>query len=116
VPEYELANGEPDGIPDVVVMAAGFDVTEYAASLVDGMGRVKAAPTVVPRLKLVLQPRAFNVANPAAPQLLRGVPVGHYAITVIQQTGQTWRVPNELGLDVAGLPVVASQAFVVQVQ
>ena len=53
---------------------------------------------------------------PSSPQPLRAVPIGHYAITVIQQTGQTWRVPNELGLDVPGLPLVASQSFVVQVQ
>ncbi|MDP1826408.1 MAG: hypothetical protein Q8L48_24280 [Archangium sp.] len=114
--DYEHANAEKDGKPDVVVLAAGFDVTEYAASLVDAMGRVKATPTIVPKLRLVLQPRAFDVSAPTSPQLLRGVPVGRYAITVIQLTGQTWRVPNELGLDVPGLPLIASQSFVVQVQ
>lgn len=114
--DYEHANGEKDGKPDVVVLAAGFDVTEYAPSLFDAMGRVKLTPTIVPRLRLVLQPRAFDVSAPTSPQLLRGVPVGRYAITVIQLTGQTWRVPNELGLDVPGLPLIASQSFVVQVQ
>jgi hypothetical protein len=118
--DYEHANGEKDGKPDVVVLAAGFDVTEYAAQLVDGMGKVKPTPTIVPHLKLVLQPRAFDVSTPTSPQQLRGVPIGDYAITVIQQTGQTWRVPNELGLDgadaIAGLPLVASQSFLVQVR
>mgnify|MGYP001582055767 CR=1 FL=1 len=114
--DYEHANGEKDGKPDVVVVAAGFDVTEYAPSLFDAMGRVKLTPTIVPKLRLVLQPRAFDVSAPTSPQLLRGVPVGRYAITVIQLTGQTWRVPNELGLDVPGLPLIASQSFVVQVQ
>jgi hypothetical protein len=118
---YEHLDGMDDGLPDVVVLAAGFDVSEYAASLVDSMGRVKATPTVVPRLRLVLQPRAFDVSNPASPQPLRAVPIGRYAITVIQQTGQTWRVPNELGLggtpyELPGLPLVASQSFLVKVQ
>lgn len=114
--DYEHANGETDGEPDVVVLAAGFDVSEYAPMLFDSMGRAKAAPTVLLRLKLVLQPRAFDASNPTAPQVLRAVPIGRYAITVIQQTGQTWRVPNELGLGVPGLPLLASQAFVIQVQ
>lgn len=113
---YEHLVGGDDGLPDVVVLAAGFDVTPIAASLVDAMGRVKTTPTPVPRLRLVLQPRAFDATTPTAPQPLRAVPIGRYAITVIQQTGQTWRVPNELGLEVPGLPLVASQSFVVQVQ
>ena len=71
---------------------------------------------LVPRLKLVLQPRAFDVSTPTSPQPLRAVPIGDYAITVIQQTGQTWRVPNELGLEVTGLPLVASQSFLVRVR
>jgi len=114
--DYEHATAPPDGLPDVVVLAAGFDVREYAMQLVDSMGRVKTTPTPVPKLKLVLQPRAFDASTPTAPQLLKAVPIGRYAITVIQQTGQTWRVPNELGLEVPGLPLVASQGFVVQVQ
>lgn len=101
--------------PDAVVLAAGFDVSEYAAQLVDEMGRVKATPLPVAKLKLVLQPRAFDAAVPSQPALLASVPSGRYAITVIQLTGQTWRVPNELGLEVPGLPFVESQAFVVQV-
>lgn len=117
--DYEHADGTTDGKPDVVVLAAGFDPTEYAMQLVDAMGRVKQVATPVPRLKLVLRPRAFDASNPSAPQQLRTVPVGDYAITVIQQTGQTWRVPNELSpgiADAVGLPVVASQRFVVHVQ
>lgn len=113
---YERAapQGQVPG-PSAVVLAAGFDVSEYAALLVDEQGRPKATPTPVPRLKLVLQPRAFDAAVPSQPALLASVPSGRYAVTVIQLTGQTWRVPNELGLEVPGLPFVASQAFVVQV-
>ncbi len=117
--DYELAStGAKDGQPDVVVLAAGFDPTEYAAQLFDANGRVKQTPTPVPRLKLVLQPRAFDASGPT-PQALRTVPVGRYAITVVQQTGQTWRVPNELSpgiADALGLPVIASQRFYLQVQ
>lgn len=100
-----------DGSPDLVVLAAGFDVSEYAASLVDANGRVKPSPTPIRRLKLVIRPRALDVSVPNAPKVLTTVPKGHYAITVIQQTGQTWRVPNELGLGVQGLPTVPSQQF-----
>lgn len=115
--DYERMDGTTDGKPDVVVLAAGFDPTEYAMQLVDAMGRVKQTPTPVPRLRLVIRPRAFDASNPLAPQPLRTVPVGDYAITVIQQTGQTWRVPNELApgiADVLNLPIIASQSFVVQ--
>jgi hypothetical protein len=115
--EYDLATGSKDGKPDAVVLAAGFDPTEYGMQLIDGMGRVKSSPTLVTSLKLVVQPRAFDVSNPLQPQLLRAVPAGRYAITVIQQTGQTWRVPNELapGQNAVALPEIASQSFVIQV-
>ena len=39
-------------------------------------------------------------------------------MTALEQTGQTWRVPNELQDGLAlrfGLPVVSSQTFVVRV-
>jgi hypothetical protein len=118
--DYELqSTGAKDSKPDVVVLAAAIDPTEYLPQLVDAMGRVKQTPTTVAHLKLTLAPRAFDASNPLMPQPLRAAPVGHYAITVIQQTGQTWRVPNELIPGVAealGLPVIASQRFVVQVQ
>lgn len=118
--DYELqSTGAKDGKPDVVVLAAAIDPTEYLPQLVDAMGRVKQTPTPVAHLKITLVPRAFDASNPLMPQPLRAAPVGHYAITIIQQTGQTWRVPNELIPGVAealGLPVIASQSFVVQVQ
>ncbi len=107
-----------DGAPDLVVLAAGFDFAALLPQLVDGTGRPKAQPTPVTRLRLVVQPRAFDASNPAQPQPLREVPRGRYAITVIQLTGQTWRTPNELMPGVAegaGLPVVSSQALVVMV-
>jgi len=113
---YVHADSSTDNVPDLVVLAAGFDPTEYAAQLVDGTGRVKQTPTPVPKLKLVLRPRALDASNPAAIQPLQLVPAGRWAITVIQQTGQTWRVPNELGPPIAGatgLPEVTSQAFLV---
>lgn len=107
-----------DGKPDAVVLAAGFNFTELLPQLVDGMGRVKATPTPVNRLKLVLKPLAVDASNPAQLQPLKALPSGRYAITVIQSTGQTWRVPNELMPGIAdrvGLPTVASQAFLVTV-
>lgn len=123
--DYEHVNpstGEvipADGKPDVVVLAAGFDVSEYAAVLLDDMGRVKPAPTPLDALKLVVRPRALDASTPASPGVLKALPIGTWAITVIQETGQTWRVPNELApgfAERAGLPLVASQRFVIQVQ
>jgi hypothetical protein len=46
------------------------------------------------------------------------VPPGRYALTLVQFTGQTWRVPNELSPPLAqedGLPAVESQSFVLDV-
>ena len=114
--DYEKTGVGFDGTPDVVVLAAGFDVSEYAMQLVDSMGRAKTTPIVVPKLKLVLQPRAFDASGAPLLAPLTLPPPGFYAITVIQQTGQTWRVPNELGLGVPGLPAIDSQGFLVQVQ
>jgi hypothetical protein len=107
-----------DGAPDVVVLAAGFNVMELAPQLLDAMGRVKPTPTPLTRLPLVIRPLALDATDPRRPQPIRGVPEGRYAITVLQQTGQTWRVPNELQDGLAtrfGLPVVSSQTFIVRV-
>jgi hypothetical protein len=106
-----------DGAPDLVVLAAGFDFASLLPQLLDSGGRVKATPTPVASLRLVIQYRAFD-ASSAAPALLRAVPRGTYAVTVIQSSGQTWRLPNELAPGLAeplGLPPVASQAFLVTV-
>jgi hypothetical protein len=116
--DYEHVGADRDGVPDAVVLAAGFDPTEYASQLVDTNGKVKVTPTVVSHLKLVISPRAFDVSNPAAPQPLVSVPAGRYAVVIIQQTGQTWRVPNELSPGIAeavGLPPLSSQSVFVQV-
>jgi hypothetical protein len=107
-----------DGKPDLVLLAAGFDFSALLPQLVDGTGRPKATPTPVTSLKLVIQARAIDASDPAAPQTLKSLPAGKYAVTVMQFTGQTWRVPNELAATVApsvGLPTVSSQSFIVVV-
>jgi hypothetical protein len=120
--DYEHVNADmsiqaPDGSPDAVVLAAGFDFTSLLPQLLDSNGKVKLTPTPVAKLKLVIRPVALDASNPSKPAPLRRVPAGKYAITVIQSTGQSWRVPNELSADFAtnlGLPTAASQSFVVE--
>jgi hypothetical protein len=107
-----------DGKPDAVVLAAGFDPTELAPQLVDALGMVKPLPTPVTKLKLVLKPTALDISDPTAPQVLKSVPSGRYAITVVQLTGQTWRLPNELSPAIApkfALPAFATQSFAITV-
>ena len=107
-----------DGTPDLVVLAAGINPTELAPQLLDAMGRVKATPTPITRLPIIIRPTALDATDSRRPVPIKGVPEGRYAITVIQQTGQTWRVPNELQDGLAtrfGLPIVSSQTFVVRV-
>jgi hypothetical protein len=107
----------PDGASDLVVLAAGFDPSPIAMQLVDSMGRVKPTPTPVASLRLVVRATALD-ASGATPVPLKTLPSGRYAIVLIQQTGQTWRVPNELSPGIAegiGFPAVPSQAFVVVV-
>ncbi|MBX7117123.1 MAG: hypothetical protein K1X64_22595 [Myxococcaceae bacterium] len=107
-----------DGQPDAVVLAAGIDLTDILPLVLEPGGAPKPQPTAVASLHIVMKPLAIDVSNPRAPAPLRALPKGRYALTVMQFTGQTWRVPNELAPGVSerfGLPTVASQAFVIQV-
>jgi hypothetical protein len=116
--DYEHSNAPADGVPDVVVLAAGVNPTELAPQLLDAMGKVKPTPTPLTRLPIVIRNTALDATNSRQPLPIKGVPDGRYAITVIQQTGQTWRVPNELQPALAGrfgLPPVSSQTFVIRV-
>jgi hypothetical protein len=116
--DYEHQTMAADGKPDAVVLAAGLNVTELAPQLLDAMGRVKPMPTPMTRLPLVLRPLALDASDSRRPVPLKGVPDGRYSITVIQQTGQTWRLPNELQESLAtriGMTAVTSQSFVVRV-
>jgi hypothetical protein len=73
---------------------------------------------VVPSLAVIVQPVAVDVRDPSRRVPLKSVPSGRYAVTLVQFTGQTWRVPNELSPPLAlaeGLPPVESQAFVLEV-
>jgi len=106
----------PDGAPDLVVLKAGFDAT--GLPLVDDAGSPLPSPVPIAQLSLLIAPVAYDVSDPARPAVLKGVPPGRYAITVIQFTGQTWRVPNELAPALAadrGFREVASQGFVLEV-
>jgi hypothetical protein len=107
-----------DGKPDLVVLAAGWNPAELVAALTDPLGQPRMTPVPLSTLHLVVKPRALDASNPAAPAPLAAVPPGLYAVVVLQFTGQSWRVPNELSPEVApglGLPPLSSQGFVIQV-
>jgi len=140
-PHLDLGTMQPvaaDGNPDLVILAAGWNPGQWAPLLNDAGGA--GAPLTEPdptsptgtrfitvpltSLQLVLGsgmgPLALDASNPAAPAPLAQIPPGLYAIILIQQqTGQTWRLPNELSPPVAqglGLPeTFESQGFVLNV-
>jgi hypothetical protein len=130
--DYPHADGSLDGVPDVLVLAAGISPDSAVMSqLVDGstgLPRVNcsnpAAPVwpvaVVNQLRVVVQSVALDVIDPTRPVVLQGPPpAGKYAVVVINPTGQTWRTPNELQPAVAGpagLPQRATQELALQVQ
>lgn len=112
--DYAYRDGPPDGLPDFVVLAAKVISDEALAALAASGG----APVRLARLPLALGARAFDVKDPRAPRELKTVPRGRYAITVMQFTGQTWRVPNEqspLVEGALGVRPVESQGFVLEV-
>jgi hypothetical protein len=116
--DYLRADGTSDGLPDQVVLAAGLVADPLLAALTrpDGTPRMEAVP--VPSLGVFIQPLAVDVRDPSRRVPLKAVPPGRYALTLVQFTGQTWRVPNELSPPLAlgeGLPQVESQAFVLDV-
>ncbi len=133
LPDDSDGDGVPDFWPKVAVrkisdssdladqaiaLQAGFDFSSFKADLLDASGKVKPTPTPRGQLSLVIQPRAYDVTDPANPVALAAVPSGRYSITVIQSTGQTWRVPNELSPSLAadwGFTALGSQGFAVVV-
>lgn len=117
--DYPRSDGTSDGLPDQVVLAAALvpDTTlQDALRNADGTPRMEAV--VVPSLGIAVLPRAYDMRDPSLPALLRSVPSGRYSVTLVQFTGQTWRLPNELSPALAsgaGLPPVDSQSFVLEV-
>lgn len=116
--DYEHSDATADGKADLVVLEAQFDVSEYLPNFKDAATGAWVLTTLpVQKLKLVVVPSALDLST-QTPGKLKSVPSGNYSVTVIQFTGQTWRVPNELSrptAEAAGLPPVDSQGFTVQV-
>nr|WP_095982666.1 hypothetical protein [Melittangium boletus] len=123
--DYIRENGSKDGQPDLVLLSASLSVPpEVLAQLnqkVDGAWSFQPVPS--PILTLNLNPAAIDARDPRQPVRLQTIPPGRYSITLVQFTGQTWRVPNELDplvatpkdLPATGLPPVATQSFVIEV-
>lgn len=117
--DYFRADGTQDGKADVVVLAAGLVPDGPLAALRDENGNPRMQPAFVPELQVAVRPLAFDARDSAAPVLLRGLPPGRYALVLIQSTGQTWRVPNELApalTETTKFTPVESQGFVLEVR
>jgi hypothetical protein len=116
--DYPRNDGTRDGLPDQVVLAAGLVADPVYAALRKPDGTPRMEAVAVPSLGVYIQPYAFDVRDPSNRVMLKSVPPGRYALTLVQFTGQTWRVPNELAPALAeedGLPAVESQSFVLEV-
>jgi hypothetical protein len=115
--DYPRADGTVDGLPDQVVLGAALEPDAAAQDALRSQSLGTAVP--VTSLRVVVAPRAYDARDPLHPPVpLKSVPRGRYAVTLVQFTGQTWRVPNELSPAVApalGLPSVGSQSFVIEV-
>jgi len=118
--DYIRDSGSKDGLPDLVVLSASLSVpSEVNTQLnqkTNGVWSFQPVPS--PILTITLNPAAIDARDPRQPVRLQTLPSGRYSITLVQFTGQTWRVPNELTPDVApsiGLPPVATQSFVIEV-
>ena len=117
--DYAHTDGPADGKPDLVVLAAGLLPDGPITALTDEQGNPRMTPVIVPELQVVVRPLALDASNPAAPAPLKELPKGRYTLVLIQSTGQTWRVPNEMDPALApavGLMSEESQAFVLEVQ
>jgi hypothetical protein len=108
-----------DELPEQVVLAAAL---APEPALLDALrkpdGTPNMEPVAVTSLGIIVLPRALDVRDPHDRELLPSVPRGRYALTLVQFTGQTWRVPNELSPALApalGLPSVVSQSFLLEV-
>jgi hypothetical protein len=115
---YTALDGSTDATPDLVVMAAGYPASLYTA-LNNEDGTPKKNPdgsfaiVPMPTLTVAIRSLALNAAS-GRPVPLASVPVGAYSVLLMQFTGQTWKVPNELAPELAGnlgFPSVATQNF-----
>jgi hypothetical protein len=117
--DYVQFDGTSDGLPDQVVLAAGLVPTSATLdALRNADGTPRMEPVTATSLGVAVLPQALDVRDPRNRVALQSVPRGRYAITLVQFTGQTWRVPNELSPALApalGLPSVESQSFVLEV-
>ncbi|NVJ25512.1 MULTISPECIES: hypothetical protein [Myxococcus] len=117
--DYPHADGTRDGKPDLVVLAAGLSTDALFAALTDENGAPRMTPVPVTELVVGVQAAALDASDPTKPPArLETLPRGRYSVVLIQSTGQTWRVPNELAPAFAaglGLTGVESQAFVLEV-
>lgn len=94
-----------DGVPDRVILGAALD-----SSVTDPATAAKGAPIQVDSLPINIAPRAYVLGDQGSLVPLPSVPHGRYAVTLVQFTGQSWRVPNDLSQVVSLEAVPAEQS------
>lgn len=110
--DYAHTSGAADGLPDLVVLPATVDPTPFLPALTDGMGGFVFATVPATELTVLVAPVALDIS--AGRAQLQSVPSGDYSVTVVQFTGQTWRLPNEMQPGVGSalaLPEIEDQGF-----
>jgi hypothetical protein len=83
--------------PRAVLIPAVLDPTKALPLLAASDGSpdmTKVVPLDV--LEILVSPVAVDAADPTKPHKLAAIPPGRYAIVVMEGSGQTWRLPNEL--------------------
>ena len=98
---------DPD--PAGIAIPAAIDPTRFTLGACTARNVVPASD-----ISVILSPVAVNRALQTMP-----IPAGRYGVVVMQSTGQTWRLPNELSLldprAAAAAPSLSSQAYVINV-
>ncbi len=88
---------DEDGHPAEVILPLLFDPGPYLALL----GQDRQAEVVTSRLTAFVLPQAQAITGAQGVTPLDAIPVGDYELWVVHESGQFWRMPNDLATEKA---------------